>query len=87
MPTVNPWKVGLVFGVLLGGCHLAWALCVAIGWAQPLLDFILRIHFIAPVWTVMPFNVTDAIILVAVTGGIGAVTGWLVGLLWNCAAR
>jgi len=87
MPAVNPWKLGLVFGLFLGGYHFAWAALVAVGWAQPVLNFILRIHFIAPVWTVTPFNIADAATLIGITGGIGFVAGWLIGLLWNCAAR
>lgn len=87
MPTVNAWKLGLVLGVFLGGYHLAWALLVAVGWAQPVLDFILRVHFIAPVWKVTPFNLGDAALLVGATGGIGAVAGWLIGLMWDRAAH
>lgn len=87
MPAVNPWKLGLVFGLFLGGYHSAWAALVAVGWAQPVLNFILRIHFIAPVWTVTPSNIADAATLIGITGGIGFVAGWLIGLLWNCAAR
>jgi hypothetical protein len=38
---VNPNKIGLVIGALLGGWHLIWSLVVLIGWAQPIIDFIL----------------------------------------------
>jgi hypothetical protein len=37
---LNPNKVGLVIGVLIGGWHLAWSATVLFGWAQPILDFI-----------------------------------------------
>lgn len=87
MTTINAGKLALVFGLFLGGCHLGWALIVALGWGQPALDFILRVHFIAPVWTVTPFNLGDAALLVAVTGAIGAATGWLFAVLWNWAVR
>jgi hypothetical protein len=56
---------------------------VALGWAQPLSDFIFRIHFIRPVYVIEPFRAGLALALVAVTTAIGAVVGWSFAVLWN----
>ncbi|HUL42230.1 MAG TPA: hypothetical protein VLV32_10065 [Burkholderiales bacterium] len=83
MQMINPNKVGLALGALLGGLHLLWALLVAMGWARPLLDFVFWIHFIKPVYQVEPFNVLTALLLIVVTSGTGYAFGFFFGLLWN----
>lgn len=81
--TIRPIRAGLVFAMLLGGYHLMWSLLVAIGWAQALIDFIFRIHFIKPVYVIEQFNAGTALLLVAVTSAIGYIVGWSFGVLWN----
>ncbi|MBS0579601.1 MAG: hypothetical protein JSR36_10100 [Proteobacteria bacterium] len=83
MITIHPGRAGLVVAILLGGWHLAWAVLVAIGWAQPLIDFIFWIHFIQPVYVVENFSIAIAALLIAVTAGIGYALGWAFALLWN----
>jgi hypothetical protein len=81
--TVNPWRTGLVFGVLIGLFHAAWAILVAVGAAQPLADFILRIHFIDLPFKIAPFDLATAATLVVVTAAIGWIGGVALALLWN----
>jgi len=83
MSAIRPNRVGLVLGMLLGGWHLAWSLLVAIGFAQPLIDFVFWIHFIKPVYVIEQFNIGTALLLVAVTSVIGYILGWGFGVLWN----
>ena len=83
MSTIRSNRAGLVFAALLGGYHLMWSLLVAVGWAQPFIDFIFRIHFIKPVYVIEPFNAGIALLLIAVTAAIGYVLGWGFGVLWN----
>ena len=83
MPTLNPYKAALIIAVLLGGWHSVWALLVAVGWAQPLIDFLFWIHFIRPVYVIERFNVGIALLLIAVTAGIGYAAGWIFAVLWN----
>jgi hypothetical protein len=83
MKTINPNGAGLVLGALLGGWHLTWAALVAVGLAQPLIDFLFWIHFIKPVYVVEPFEIGRAVILVLITAAIGYVVGLAFALLWN----
>jgi hypothetical protein len=83
MGTVNPNKTGLVLGTLIGGWHLVWALLVAVGWAQWLLNFVFWLHFLKPAYVVETFHAWIAVILIAVTATIGFVVGYILGVLWN----
>jgi hypothetical protein len=83
MNTVSKSKVGLVFGLLLALFHLTWALLVALGWAQRLIDLVFRLHFIEPPYRIMPFRIEVAAGLVALTALTGFVTGWVLAAIWN----
>jgi hypothetical protein len=80
---IHPGKAGLVLGTLIGGWHLLWALLVALGWAQPLIDFIFWLHFIKPVYVVGKFDAGVAALLVGLTGVIGFALGGAFAVLWN----
>ena len=87
MNTVNSKKLGIVFGAFLGLWHLVWSVLVAIGWAQPLLDFIFRLHMIEPPYRVAQFNLGMAITLIIVTTLVGYVAGFVIGTIWNRVHR
>ena len=72
-----------MLGALLGGWHFLWSLLVAVGWAQPLIDFIFWLHFIKPVYVIGAFNVGTALLLIVITTGIGYAIGYIFGVLWN----
>ena len=76
-------KAGLALGGALAGWHLYWAILVAVGLAQVILDFVFWMHFIKPVYVVEPFEIGRAVILVLVTGAIGFFAGAGFGLIWN----
>ena len=81
--TMHPHKLALVFAVLLGGWHLLWSALVAVGWAQPLINFIFWLHFIRPVYVIERFNIGTALLLITVTAAIGYAIGWSLAVLWN----
>jgi hypothetical protein len=56
---------------------------VALGLAQPLIDFVLWMHFIKPVFAIEPFNPGRAGIVVIVTATLGYVVGYLFAQRWN----
>jgi len=80
---VNPNKVGLVIGTLIGGWHLVWSALVFLGWAQAILDFIFWAHMIRPVYIVKSFDPAAAITLIIITAALGYILGFLGAIIWN----
>jgi len=80
---LDPSKMALTLGVLIGGLHLGWSILVALGLAQPLLDFIFSIHMLANPYQVTGFDVTKAGILVVITFMVGYVVGYIFANVWN----
>jgi len=76
-----------VLGALAGGWHFVWALLVAAGWAQALINFVFWMHFVAPLYVIQPFHAWVALILIVVTSAAGYVMGFVLGVLWNWIHR
>jgi hypothetical protein len=87
MGSVSPHRAGLVLGALIGGWHLLWAVLVAVGWGQTILNFVFWMHFLKPPYTVGPFSAGIAAVLIVVTSVIGYLMGYILGLLWNWIHR
>ena len=87
MRTVNALNLGVAVGALVGFLHLAWALLVMAQFAQPVIDFVFWIHFVRPAFRVEPFDPGRAAILVVVTGFVGFVGGYALGLALNWLHR
>lgn len=83
MKIINPIKLGAASAAALGGVHVLWAVLVAVGLAQPLLDLIFRLHFLLPALTVGTFDLATACGLVALTAAIGFVAGYLLAICIN----
>jgi len=83
MRAIDPIKTGLVLGALVGGLHFMWALVVAVGWAQPVVDFVLWMHFVNPIYVIAPFAIGTAVVLIIVTACSGFLIGFLFAVLWN----
>ena len=76
-------KTGCVLGILMGGYHACWAALVALEWAQPVIDFVFRMHFIRPVLVIEPFHLARAAALVGITAAIGFAVGAAFAWIWN----
>jgi len=88
MKRIHPHHVGLVFAAFLAIWHFLWAILVATGTAQPVMDFIFHLHMITPPYKIAEFQIGTAAALVLVTAGIGYVVGLVGALLWNrCIPR
>jgi hypothetical protein len=86
MRHINPAKAGLSVGFVIGLWHLIWVTLVAMGWAKPVMDFVLRLHFIQLRYELAPFAAGTAMMLVAFTFCIGALFGVIFALVWNWLA-
>lgn len=86
MRHINPFRAGVAVGVVISLWHLIWVVLVAIGWAKPILEFILRLHFIRLPFELAPFALDTAAMLLALTFTIGAVFGIVFALVWNWLA-
>jgi hypothetical protein len=80
---LHPAQTGLALGSVVAFAHLVWATLVAIGWAQPLLDFVLWLHFLKVPIQLAPFDGTRAALLVAVTFAISGAMGAFFAVVWN----
>ncbi len=83
MTNISKSRAGVVVGSLIGLSHLMWSLLVVLGLAQLVIDWIFRLHFIQPPYTITAFNLGTAVILIVVTSVIGFVMGWLFAAIWN----
>ena len=83
----NNHKVGLVVGALLGGWHLLWSILVALGWGQPLINFVLWAHMIHLPYVVGPFDITAAVTLIVLTAVVGYILGYICAWVWNRVHR
>jgi hypothetical protein len=84
---ISPGKVALTFGAFAGGAHIIWSALVALGWAQPLVDFISWAHMITPTFIVEEFDVLAASTLIVVASIVGYAVGRLFAHVWNWAHR
>ena len=72
-------KLGLAFGSALALFHTAWALLVASGSAQKVIDFIFWLHFINPPYQLDTFSIGRALGLILFTFVVGYIGGQILG--------
>lgn len=80
---INKNKAGLVMGIFFGFFHLLWSGGVALGFAQPMLDFVYRIHFLSNPMVVAPFGLKRLVALLVITTLVGYIAGWVLAWLFN----
>lgn len=83
MRHISPTKTALAVGTVIGLWHLCWVMLVGLGWAKPVLDFILRLHFLKIDYALAPFAIATAGSLIVLTFTIGAVFGLVFAFIWN----
>ncbi len=86
MDRIRAHSLGLALGAFFALWHAFWALLVALGAAQWLVDFVFRLHMIAPPYKIAEFDFGYAIGLIALTGFAGYVFGLVLGVIWNAAS-
>lgn len=80
---INPAKVAITLGAFLGGMHLIWSIFVALGWAQALVDFNLRMHMVSVPVVVKAFDFGTVAMLIAISTIMGYIIGYVFALIWN----
>lgn len=83
MRRISPPKTSVAVGTVIGLWHVMWVTLVGMGWAKPVLDFVLRLHFIQFDYALAPYSALVAGELVLLTFSIGAVLGFAFALVWN----
>lgn len=83
MRHISPIKTGLAVGTVIGLWHAIWVILVGIGWAKPVLDFILKLHFLDVQYSLAPYATTTAATLILLTFAIGGLFGVVFALVWN----
>lgn len=85
MAKLEAKKTGLVFGCFLALFHLVWSIAILITQTgvQGFIDWILGLHRITMPFTILPFNLMSAILLVVVTFVVGYIMGYVFAALWN----
>ena len=72
---MNLFRTSIVGGLCLASFHMFWALLVAIGWAQPLMDIVFKLHMLNSPFKVQPFDILLAFGLIGITFAIGCFYG------------
>lgn len=80
---MNKHKVALVLGSFTGLIHLVWGVLVAVGFAQPLINFIYKLHSLSNPPVVMSFDLGRSVGLVVVTFLAGYFVGYVFAILWH----
>jgi hypothetical protein len=83
---LNPARVGVILGLLLGIFHAGWPALVATNWAQKAADFVFWAHFITPVHHIEPFEMGRGAILLVLVFSTGAIMGGVAAWPWNTFA-
>lgn len=72
---MNLFRTSVIGGFCLASLHFCWALLVALGLAQPLMDFIFKLHMLNSPFLVQPFSLSLAAGLISITFLIGCFYG------------
>lgn len=76
-------KPGLVVGLFVASLHALWAISVAWGLGQIYMNWIFPLHFINNLYSVMPFNLLTAVLLVIVSFIASHIATCYFVWLWN----
>ena len=83
MRHISPIRTGVAVGSVIGLWHAIWVTLVGVGWAKPVMDFVLQLHFIKLQYDLTPYAATTAGELIILTFAIGCAFGVIFALIWN----
>ncbi|MBI2631012.1 hypothetical protein HYW73_02245 [Candidatus Nomurabacteria bacterium] len=80
---MNQYKTGLALGSFAALVHVVWVLLVALGWAQPWMNFVYGMHLLNNPFVIMPFDLTRAVSVVIIAFIMGNIVGNVFAWIWN----
>ncbi|MBS3148631.1 hypothetical protein J4219_07120 [Candidatus Woesearchaeota archaeon] len=85
MKKTQECKLGLTVGIFLAVVHAVWLFAVAVmpSATKSFLDWALKMHHVNLVYALAPFNLLNAVLLVAFAFLVGYVFGWLLGTIYK----
>ncbi len=75
------FRTSIISGLCLASLHVCWVILIALGLAQPLLDFIFKLHMLSAPFQVQTFDPMLALELISITFLIGSFYGTLFYLI------
>ena len=81
--TLNVKQSAMAFGTIFLAIHLAWVLIVALGFGQPVSDWLSLTHFLKDFPEIASFDFITAIVLLVRAYIAGLIFGWLLAMCWN----
>ncbi len=83
MAKIKGHRPALVVGLFVAALHAIWAILVVFGVGQIYLNWILPLHFISALYSVITFSFVNALVLVIMAFIGGYIGTWLFVWLWN----
>lgn len=82
-------KLGLTLGILFALIHALWSLAIAVTQTgvQKFIDWIMMLHSLSMAIVVIPFNLVNALTLIAFTFILGYATGWVFAAVMNSVKK
>lgn len=74
---MNLLHTSIIGGICLSSLHIFWVFLLALGWAQPLMDFIFKLHMLNSPFQVQTFDPMLALGLISITFLVGGFYGAL----------
>lgn len=66
------FKKAMIGGIFLSSLHLCWLVLILANWAQPIMDFIFKLHMLNSPFQVQPFDPILALGLLILTFIVGS---------------
>jgi hypothetical protein len=87
MAKIKGHKSALAIGLFVAALHAIWAILVAVGIGQAYLNWILPLHFVSSMFTVIEFSFLNALALVIMAFVGGYIGTWLFIWIWNAIKK
>lgn len=80
---INRKQAGLSLGILFGLMHLTWLLALVTGWAELLMNLMMKYHFVSKTYQIGSFDLGIGIVGLVGAFLCGYLTGWIFAYIWN----